>query len=259
MNECAAADRVVRLASGGLMAADDEAAEPDGAGHDESSPAHRAGTLRVTIDPPSAGADGPVVRVTEPLVLELRAGAPVALVGPNGAGKTVALEAIAGVRPIPQVRVSGSGDGPGPVLAAQHPDLQVFGSTVAEELAWAAGERGGDPGLALRSATELLVELSLERSVLDRSTWSLSAGERRIVQIVSALVTPASAVLVDEPTCGLDPGRAARLGQVLGRFAQAIPVAIATQDRVLAGRIRASLRGLGVGARNPASTYGKTD
>jgi energy-coupling factor transporter ATP-binding protein EcfA2 len=200
-----------------------------------------------------------VIRVDEPLEFELRAGAPLALVGPNGAGKTVALEAIAGVRTHSQVRVSGGPDRPTPVLAAQYPDLQVFGNTVAEEIGWAASERGRAAGESQGMALELFAELSLGPQILDQSTWALSAGQRRLVQVVAALVTPASLVVVDEPTCGLDPERAAGLGQLLGRAAQSLPLLVATQDEVFSGRIRASLRGLGGVVGNAASTYGKTD
>jgi energy-coupling factor transporter ATP-binding protein EcfA2 len=215
--------------------------------------------LRVRIDPPAPDAQGPVIRIDEPLEFELRAGAPVALVGPNGTGKTVALEAIAGVRPHPQVHVSGGPDRPTPVLAAQYPDLQVFGNTVAEEIGWAAAERGRAAGVSQARALELFAELSLGPQILDRSTWALSAGQRRLVQVVAALVTPASLVVVDEPTCGLDPARATGLGQLMGRAAQLIPLLVATQDEPFSGRIRASLRGLGRVVGNAASTYGKTD
>jgi energy-coupling factor transporter ATP-binding protein EcfA2 len=158
----------------------------------------------------------------------------------------VALEAIAGLRPCPQVHVERTVPGvQPPVLAAQYPELQVFGETVAEELTFGAEQRGGDPDQALEIATQLLVELGLDRTILSRSTWALSTGERRLVQVVALVVTPASAVLVDEPTCGLDVTRGRLLGGILARLAVTVPVAIATQDPRLPGLIMASERRLG--------------
>jgi energy-coupling factor transporter ATP-binding protein EcfA2 len=242
--ESAAADRLLTLEPGGRLATAVIAgpARPHVGGR---AIAMRPGVgvvgerLSVRIEP-GTGLDGPRVRIAAPVQFVMAAGHPVALVGPNASGKTVALEAIAGVARCPQVsvRVEPAGGRP-PILASQYPELQVFGDTVAEEVRFGADQRGGSPGTALEVAAQLIVELGLDRSVLGRSPWALSSGERRLVQLVAALVTPASAILVDEPTCGLDPGRARLLGELLARVARDIPTAVATQDAALVGRLGA--------------------
>jgi ABC-type multidrug transport system ATPase subunit len=97
---------------------------------------------------------------------------------------------------------------------------------------------------------QLLAELGVGCDILSRSTWLLSSGERRLVQVVAAAVTPASLVAVDEPTCGLDPERARRLGGILARLAETVPLVIATQDDGLLDSIGARGIRLGEEPRN---------
>ena len=237
--ECAAADRTRTLGPDGRWAGP-AAAEPGVAGSLEAAAeAHPAwplsshATLHVQILP-RAPVAGRRIAVDRPVELVAAAGRPVALMGPNGSGKTVALEAIAGLAASDQVLLEWEGaESPGPILAAQHPELQGFGETVAEEFAFAPAQRGADVAIALELASQVLVEFGLDRAIMQRSTWELSSGERRLVQLASAIVTPASIVLVDEPTCGVDPVRMRLLGRLLRRIAQRVPVLVATQDERL--------------------------
>ncbi len=253
--ECEAADRVLVLRAGGTLSTLGPPGAPPpaaqwstGTASSPSGPACDGASgerLRVRIEPDEDAA-GRGVRTSSAVEFDLTPGRPVALLGPNAVGKSVALEAIAGVRSCPQVRVLGAGqEASPPVLAAQFPELQVFGDTVAEELVFGSRERGANPVAALETATQLLAELGLDRDILSQSTWALSTGERRLVQVVAALVTPASVVLVDEPTCGLDPIRARTLAQILARVSGLVPLVVATQDPDLPGLIMASERRLG--------------
>ena len=248
--EAAAADRILRLGSDGRAVRDPGAHILDvprehPAGESPWCMPRTAASARVLIGP-WEGADERRIVTSGPFELELAAGSPVALVGPNGSGKTVALEAIAGLVPSRQVSVLEAVSGPhSPVLAAQFPELQVFGETVAEELCYGPVARGSSPAAVRDSATQLLAELGLDSKIMDCSTWSLSAGERRLVQAAAALLTPASRVLIDEPTCGLDPDHARRLAGVLARLGQRVPLMIATQDPWLPGFMGARERHLG--------------
>ena len=56
-------------------------------------------------------------------------------------------------------------------------------------------------------------------------------GAKRLTEVVAAVVAPASLVLLDEPTAGLDPSRRAALGAALRELAHHRPVLVATQDR----------------------------
>ena len=247
--EVAAADRVLRLVAGGIVtgatAASQAPLERSKLDASRGPLAPRVNVTRVRVDPP-VESHGRLIRIAEPVEWELAPGHPLALVGANGSGKTVALEAIAGLTASPQVTITEAGPWPHPpVLAAQFPELQVFGETVAEELCFGAVARGENAGRALELASQLIAELGLEQELMSRSTWSLSAGERRLIQVAAALLTPASRVVIDEPTCGLDRQRAERLSLVLARIGAFVPVIVATQDPELPSRLGARERRLG--------------
>lgn len=242
--ECHAADRAERLASGALDGTGGAAdARPSRLQWPE--PSGGPARVRVRIDPHRAPS-GRSVRIGHPIEFVVAPGHPIALMGPNGSGKSVVLEAIAGISNCPQVACEfESPPRFGPILAAQHPEMQVFGDSVREELAFAAEARAGTSKNALGLATQVLAEVGVGCEFMERSTWTMSAGERRLLQVVSALVTPASAVLLDEPTCGLDPGRSSDLGHVLEQAARRAPLVVATQDPDLPGRIGATQVWLG--------------
>jgi energy-coupling factor transporter ATP-binding protein EcfA2 len=154
------------------------------------------------------------------------------LVGPNGAGKSVLLLALAGLEQPEQVAVkwNRTPDVP-PIVALQYPELQVFEDLVADELAFAAVSRGMARTCALDRAAGCLRELGFDPDlVLGRRTWTLSTGEKRLIEVVGALIAPAGLLLLDEPTAGLDSRRRAALGSLVERRASAGPVVVASQD-----------------------------
>ncbi|NOT35502.1 MAG: ATP-binding cassette domain-containing protein, partial [Candidatus Eisenbacteria bacterium] len=188
---------------------------------------------RVRITPVSA--TGPLVRVSEPLELVIRATGVTALLGPNGAGKSVLLAALAGlVRPL-GVAIERSATTPDsaqpPLLTDQFPERQVFEEHVEAEVVFAARARGMGRAEARTSAATAFERLGYPPEVLlARRTWELSSGEKRLVETVAALIAPASLLLLDEPTGGLDAARRAALAGLVADRAGRGPVVIASQD-----------------------------
>ncbi len=176
---------------------------------------------------------GPAVRIDADREFTAAPGHPVVLTGPNGAGKSAVIEALAGVQECGQVRVLEAPDAPPPILAAQFPELQTFAESVAQEIAYAATERGTSSDRIRELSAQLLGEMGLGSEMLARSPWSLSSGERRLIQIAAALAAPAGVVLADEPTCGLDEARAGAVAALLKTRSKEAPLVIATQDRRL--------------------------
>jgi ABC-type multidrug transport system ATPase subunit len=82
--------------------------------------------------------------------------------------------------------------------------------------------------------------------LLARQTWSLSTGEKRLVEVIGALIAPSSLVLLDEPTAGLDAGRRAALARLVERRAASDAVLIASQDVEWVGRTGARSFHLGL-------------
>jgi energy-coupling factor transporter ATP-binding protein EcfA2 len=187
--------------------------------------------LRIRIAPPPTG-PGPRVRLSAPLEVTIGSAGVTAWVGPNGVGKSVLLSAVAGLEPVAQVSAEWlSPPGLPAIMALQYPELQVFEDLVADELAFAATARGVDRAQALTEAARHLRELGFDpQAMLSRRTWTLSTGEKRLIEVVGALIAPASLVILDEPTAGLDAGRRGALAGLVRRRAGLGPVMIASQD-----------------------------
>lgn len=165
----------------------------------------------------------PVIR---DLSLRIPDGDHVAIVGPSGVGKSTLAGLIAGTL-VPlagEVKIGGipARDlGPGElaylrVLIPQ--EAYVFTGTLAENLVYlnprvdparareTAGEMGLDP---------LAERLGGYRKPLDPAV--LSAGERQLIALARAYLSPARLVLLDEATCHLDPAAEANAESMFAR------------------------------------------
>jgi energy-coupling factor transport system ATP-binding protein len=181
---------------------------------------------------PWDGTDGPHVGVAAALEIPIARAGVTAVEGPNGAGKSVLLAAAAGLVQIDQIRVvKGPGSEPPPIMAAQYPEQEIFEEFVRDEVAYAAVSRGVARAEAIHGAARLFVRLGLDgESFLGRRTWALSGGEKRLVSLVGALVTPGGLLALDEPTVGLDPCRRATLAGLIAESAANRAILIASQD-----------------------------
>ena len=103
-------------------------------------------------------------------------------------------------------------------LVFQHPEDQLFSSTVREELAFAP-KNAGFTGQALDEAIAYgLYCVGLPDEFLERSPIALSGGERRLVAIASVLSARPECVVLDEPLAGLDAHYQHEILAVLGRL-----------------------------------------
>ncbi len=159
----------------------------------------------------------------EPVLRSLDLGIPdgdhVAIVGPSGIGKSTLAGLIAGLlRPTAgEVRLGGlpiseipAADLPGyRVLIPQ--EAYVFAGTLGENLRYLAP---GAPAAQLDASVDavglraLVTRLGGYRAELSPAT--LSAGERQLIALARAHLSPARLAILDEATCHLDPGAAAR-------------------------------------------------
>ncbi|MFD7325156.1 ATP-binding cassette domain-containing protein [Streptomyces sp. NPDC059875] len=153
------------------------------------------------------------------LDLPVPAAAVTVLVGRNGSGRTTALRALAGTVPLASGTVLWRGSDVTRLHAHDRarrglcfvPDLRAVYATltVAENLDLAPG----DPDRALEAYPELA-------PLLPRTAGTLSGGERRMLALSRALLTPARVVLVDEPSLGLSPAAASRTYGLLAALAR---------------------------------------
>ena len=139
--------------------------------------------------------------------LHIEKGETVALMGPNGAGKSTLFKILVGLLPLSSGQYqfndwtvdadflkdpSNAGHLYQQVgLIFQNSDIQLFNTTVAEELAFGPRQLG-------------LSEEEIEH-LRDRIPYHLSGGEKKLVAIASVLTMNPSVLLFDEPFNGLSP------------------------------------------------------
>ncbi len=164
---------------------------------------------RVHFRYPGAGQDA-----LRELSLELGVGEHVAITGPNGSGKTTLMLILAGRNPtsgtVERPGAVGLGKLGGTALVLQHPESQVLGTRVADDVVW-----GLPPGTEI-DVDRLLGEVGLE-GLAERDTGSLSGGELQRLALAAALAREPALLVADEVTTMVDQdGRDDLLGVLSG-------------------------------------------
>ncbi len=179
------------------------------------------------------------VQAVSGVSLSIRRGTLTGLIGPNGAGKSTLLALLAGtdrpsagriiyqqqdVTALPAFRRARLGLVRTFQLASEFKQL-----TVMENLLSAApGNRGdtflgavagrrywrGDEEHAIAKAAGILGRFGLE-ALANEYAGNLSGGQRRLVEIMRALMTDPQMLLLDEPMAGVHPELARKIGDLL--------------------------------------------
>ncbi|EFC91990.1 ABC transporter related protein [Dethiosulfovibrio peptidovorans DSM 11002] len=102
-------------------------------------------------------------------------------------------------------------------LVFQYPEQQLFAETVREELSFGPKNWGEIDDID-RTLAEVMEQVGLDESYLERSPFKLSGGEKRRVAIASVLAVRPSYLVLDEPTAGLDASGRHRLVELLSRI-----------------------------------------
>ncbi|MGZ4911395.1 MAG: energy-coupling factor ABC transporter ATP-binding protein [Halobacteriota archaeon] len=119
----------------------------------------------------------------------------------------------------------------------QNPDVQLFCSTVYDEIAFGPLQLGM-PHTEVKRRTEEIMSLMGIGSLRDRAPHTLSGGEKKKVCIASILSINPDVLLLDEPTAGLDPRSQLWLIELLQDLAKAgKTVVTATHDLDLIEKI----------------------
>jgi energy-coupling factor transport system ATP-binding protein len=146
--------------------------------------------------------------------LDVRVGEHVAVTGANGSGKTTLMLILAGREPtsgtVHRPGAVGLGKLGGTAVVLQHPESQVLGTRVADDVVW-----GLPPGTEI-DVSRLLREVGLE-ALAERDTGSLSGGELQRLALAAALAREPALLIADEVTTMVDQqGRDALLGVLSG-------------------------------------------
>jgi energy-coupling factor transport system ATP-binding protein len=136
-----------------------------------------------------------------PVSLTVDPGEHVAVTGANGSGKTTLMLVLSGRAPsagtVTRPGAVGLGAPGGTAVVMQHPESQVLGSRVADDVVW-----GLPPGTAT-DVGRLLAEVGLD-GMAERDTGGLSGGELQRLAVAAALAREPALLIADEVTSMVD-------------------------------------------------------
>ena len=100
-------------------------------------------------------------------------------------------------------------------LVFQYPEYQLFEETVYKDIAFGPKNMGLDAEEIDRRVRDAAVFVGLHETLLDKSPFELSGGQKRRVAIAGVIAMEPKVLVLDEPTAGLDPqGRDTILAQI---------------------------------------------
>ena len=178
----------------------------------KNSPAFEAKSAEYAYD-----AAHPVLRG---ITFRVERGEKIVLLGANGCGKSTLLKILNGL----QFATGGEVRAYGGVLSEetlrnedyarnfrrqvgfvfQNSDAQLFSPTVRDELAFGPNQMNLASEETAQRIADVAAMFGLD-NLLDRSPFRLSGGEKKRVALASVLAVNPDALLLDEPTGGLDP------------------------------------------------------
>lgn len=171
--------------------------------------------------------------VLNDISLSIPSGRVTLIAGRSGAGKTTLACLAAGLTKAQSgsVLLGGTAPVPGEVaLAFQNPEQQLFLETVEHELAFAPRNLGCSEDEVARRVSEAASQLEI-KELLPSDPFCLSGGQARRVALASILTLNPRAVVLDEPTAGLDaPARAALHRLVQDLACKGLPVLVVSHD-----------------------------
>ena len=103
-------------------------------------------------------------------------------------------------------------------LVFQYPEYQLFEDTVRKDIAFGPKNMGLDAAEVERRVLAALSAVGLDESVLDKSPFALSGGQKRRVAIAGVMAMEPEVLILDEPTAGLDPRGRESILQMLREY-----------------------------------------
>ena len=105
-------------------------------------------------------------------------------------------------------------------LVFQYPEYQLFEDTVFADIAFGPKNMGLKEDEIRQRVLRAADFTGVDRSVLDKSPFDLSGGQKRRVAIAGVIAMEPEVVIFDEPTAGLDPAGCASLLENIRAYRQ---------------------------------------
>ncbi len=121
--------------------------------------------------------------------------------GHSGSGKTTLAKLICGLLKPSEGSIEVSEK---PLMVLQFPERQLFGKTVIEDVMYGPMNILKDREKARQKAQETLKKLGIQEDLFEKSPFSLSGGQKRLVALAGILAMESGILVLDEPTAGLD-------------------------------------------------------
>ena len=121
-------------------------------------------------------------------------------------------------------------------LVFQFPEYQLFEESVYKDIAFGPKNFGVEDKIIEQRIKEICQLLNIDQTLLQRSPFELSGGQKRRVAIAGILALDPEILILDEPTAGLDPKSAKetmQLYQKLNKLGKTIILVTHEMDDVL--------------------------
>ncbi len=153
----------------------------------------------------------------EGMTLDIRRGEFLGIIGHTGSGKSTLIQHLNGLLKPSSGTIYLDGrdiwENPKKIrdvrfrvgLVFQYPEYQLFEDTVRKDVAFGPKNMGLPAEEIERRVLAAIEAVGLDESVLDKSPFALSGGQKRRVAIAGVMAMEPEVLILDEPTAGLDP------------------------------------------------------
>ncbi len=167
------------------------------------------------------------MKALDDVSLTIRGGTVTGLIGHTGSGKSTLVQLLNGLNRPTEGRVLIDGEDiwakPKEIarlryrvgLVMQYPEYQLFEETVRADIAYGPKNMGLPESEIAERVTEAADFAGIPRTMLDKSPFDLSGGQKRRAAIAGIMAMRPEVLVLDEPAAGLDPqGRDEILGGI---------------------------------------------